>query len=163
MKKRLLAEHETIPGVFLPVAERSTRGVEASVALQVAPALLVEANAALLSAEFDNFEDFSGNTPPGVPEQMANLWITWQFMPAWRLQGGVRYVSKQYANNANTDSTPDYTVLDATLDWAVTRNVSAALRGYNLTDETYVASTYGDQQWILGRPRALELAVNVGF
>ena len=132
--------------------------------LQVAPAVLIEANAAVLTAEYDKFnEGFSGNVPPGVPEQMANLWVTWQFMPAWRVQGGARYVGKTYANNANTFDVPEYTVVDAALEWAVARNVSAALRGYNLTDETYVTSAYGDQQWILGRPRAAELAVNVGF
>jgi iron complex outermembrane recepter protein len=54
-------------------------------------------------------------------------------------------------------------LVDAALEWAVARNVSAALRGYNLTDETYVTSAYGDQQWILGRPRSAELAVKVGF
>jgi iron complex outermembrane receptor protein len=164
VKKNLLTAHETIPGLTLPVAERSARGVEASLMLQVAPTVLIEANAAVLTAEYDKFnEGFSSNVPPGVPEQMANLWVTWQFMPAWRVQGGARYVGKTYANNANTFDVPEYTVVDAALEWAVARNVSAALRGYNLTDETYVTNAYGDQQWILGRPRAAELAVNVGF
>jgi iron complex outermembrane receptor protein len=164
VKKDLLTAHETIPGLSLPVAERSARGVEVTLALQVIPSVVIEANAALLSAEFDKFnEGFSGNTPPGIPEQMANLWVTWEFMPDWRVQGGVRYVGKRYSNNANTFSAPDYTTVDASIEWAVTSNISTSLRGFNLTDETYVASTYGDQQWILGRPRAFEVAVNVGF
>lgn len=164
VKKHLLTAHESIPGLSLPVAERSARGVEASVTLMVMPTVLIEANAAVLSAEYDKFnEGFSGNTPPGVPEQLANLWVTWRFMPAWRVQAGMRYVGKHYANNANTFDVPDYTVVDASVDWAVTSNISAALRGFNLTDATYASSTYGDQQWILGRPRAFEVAVNVEF
>lgn len=164
VKKNLLTAHETIPGLSLPVAERSAQGVEASIALQLTPTVSVDANVALLSAEFHKFnEGFSGNTPPGVPEQMANVWVTWEFMPTWRVQGGVRYVGRQFANNANTFDAPEYTVVDASIHWAATRNISAGLRAYNLTDETYVASTYGDEQWILGRPRAFELAIDVGF
>ena len=38
-----------------------------------------------------------GKTPPNVPERVGNLWLTYDFDPAW--QGGVdaRYVSSVYA------------------------------------------------------------------
>ena len=170
-KKKLLTRDLNNPGTSIPVGERSSRGIEGTVAVQLTPAWFVEANAALLEAKFDDFAEPSGtglvsrngNVPPGIPEQTANLWVTWQFAASWRVQGGVRYVGRTYSDNANTFDVPDYTVLDASLQWALTPNIRAGLRGYNLTDETYATTTYNDEQWILGRPRSGELMVNVNF
>ncbi len=34
----------------------------------------------------------SGNTPPDVPERLANLWLSWQRLPQWTRSGGARHV-----------------------------------------------------------------------
>lgn len=170
-KKKLLTRDRDNPSVSIQVGERSSRGIEVTLALQPTPAWSVDVNAALLDARFEDFTESSGgalisrngNVPPGIPEETANLWVTWQFTPGWRVQSGLRYVGMTYSDNANIYKVPEYTILDAAIEWAVTRNVRAGVRGHNLTDERYAATTYNDEQWILGRPRAGELTVNVSF
>jgi iron complex outermembrane receptor protein len=105
----------------------------------------------------------NGNVPPDVPEQHANLWATWQFAPAWQARAGLRYVGETYSDNANAFRVPDYMVVDASVDWAFSKSVLLSLRGYNLLDEEYVTSTYNNEQWLLGRPRSMELSLNVRF
>jgi iron complex outermembrane receptor protein len=41
--------------------------------------------------------------------------------------------------------------------------VAVDLRGYNLFDKAYAVTSYGDEQWILGRPRSIDVALRVAF
>ena len=88
-----------------------------------------------------------GNTPPAVPERMANLWVTWNGARVWEVQGGIRYVGSRYLNNANTISTPGYTVVDGGVRRRLTDRVGVDLRLYNLFDEfTLTTSTVAQQR-----------------
>jgi iron complex outermembrane recepter protein len=170
-KKRLLTRVQANPNLTQQIGERSSRGLEASVALRPTASWLVEANMSVLHAKFDDFTEVSGGTPisrngrvpPNVPEQLANLWATWHFAPGWHVQAGARYVGKTYSDNANTFEIPDYTVVDASVGWTFSQNVLVSLRGYNLFDEVYATTTYNDEQWLLGRPRSMEMTVNARF
>ncbi|MFT0701675.1 TonB-dependent receptor domain-containing protein, partial [Citrobacter meridianamericanus] len=101
----------------VPVGQQTSRGIEAAASLRITPKLLAEGNFAWVDAQYDEFTENvggvavsrKGKTPPNVPERVGNLWLTYDFDPAW--QGGVdaRYVSSVYANNANTWHVPSYT------------------------------------------------------
>jgi iron complex outermembrane receptor protein len=78
----------------------------------------------------------------------------------------VRYVGLRFLNNANSVSTPSYTVVDAGVRRRLTDRLALDLRMYNLFDTFYAHNIYGGAlapQWLLGRPRAAELAVTAGF
>jgi len=86
------------------------------------------------------------------------------------VQGGVRYVGSRYLNNANTISTPSYTVVDSgvwrRLNGRLNDRVGVDLRFYNLFDEFYAHNIYGGAaapQWLVGRPRSAEVALTMSF
>ena len=166
VKKKLLAQ-QTPTSPIEQVGQRSAKGIEASLSLDVTAGFGIEANGSLLNARFDDFlsgtADYRGNTPPGVPERTANLWLRWDATDRLQARGGLRHVGRSYSDNANTFRVPAYTVLDATFSFALTPRVVVDLRLYNLTDRAYAITAYNDQQWVLGRPRSFDLAVRAAF
>jgi outer membrane receptor protein involved in Fe transport len=170
-KENLLSREPGNPTVTQQIGEQFAYGVEATLGLRLTSYLTVDANIALLDAQFDDFTEVSGgvpvsrdgNRPPNVPELAANLWAVFSPTPAWRLGGGMRYVGERYADNANTVRVPDYTLFDAFVAYTPARWVNLALRGRNLTDATYAIAPYGPTQFILGEPRVIELVANLRF
>jgi iron complex outermembrane receptor protein len=173
VKDKLLARVPNSPNLVQQVGQSSSKGLEASLSVQLAEGLSLDANGTVLDAEFDDFTDFAGGvgvsrngkTPPNVPEETANLWLNWTVVPQVRFYGGVRYVGKQYGDNANTASLilPSYTVVDAGVEWRVRPNLALNLQVFNAFDKVYGANAYNNEQWILGRPRAFELRLNGRF
>ena len=174
VKKDLLTQNPASanPEDILQVGQQSSRGVEASLAVNVNDRWRIDANAAVLTAKFDEFgeEDDEGNIvsrnglrPPSVPEQAANVWVSWAVTDRWNARAGLRYVGKRFTDTANQLELPSYTVIDAGVDWASTPQLSltAALR--NVTDEVYGVAAYTTSQWILGQPRTAELTARYRF
>ncbi|MDB5451619.1 MAG: putative TonB-dependent siderophore receptor, partial [Caulobacteraceae bacterium] len=166
-KKKLLATVPGHPGQTELVGERWAKGVEATLTLIPVDKLRIEANAAYVDAEFGEFIQGStsrkGETPAGVPKQTANLWVTYDPLPAWTARVGVRYVGKVFNDDANTLVVPAYSVVDLGVDWKVSDATKVTLRVSNAIDKVYAQSTYADEQWILGRPRSVELMVRGRF
>jgi TonB-dependent siderophore receptor len=174
VKKDLLTQDPSSanPEDVQQVGEQSSRGIEASLALNINDRWRIDANAAVLTAKFDDFgeEDDDGNIvsrnglrPPSVPEQAANLWASWAVNDQWNARAGLRYVGKRFTDNANQLELPSYKVIDAGVDWAPTPQLAltAALR--NVTDEVYGVAAYTTSQWILGQPRTAELTARYRF
>lgn len=170
-KKNILSRSPINPAVTQQVGEQSSRGVEATLGFDLDPAWRIEANAALLDARFDNFVEQvsgvavsrAGNTPPQVPEQLANLWLTWKFAPDWKVLGAARWVGETWSDNANTQRRAAYTVFDLGVTWSPVPNADISFRIYNLLDETYAISSSGTTQWLLGAPRTALLTTAVKF
>jgi iron complex outermembrane receptor protein len=168
VKDKLLTNAPNQPGVTLQVGQQSSRGLEATVNFSVGQGLDIYANATVLQARFDDFYDGlvsrSGNTPPDVAEAAANLGLNWKLAPAWQVGGDVRYVGKRYGDNANLNVLPSYTVVDARVQWQTHKNVNLALNLFNAFDKLYAAAPYNSGgQWILGRPRSVELSARLAF
>ncbi|RZM11146.1 MAG: TonB-dependent receptor, partial [Sphingomonas sp.] len=68
-----------------------------------------------------------------------------------------------YSDNANSFRVPSYATVDATLSYVVTPQLAVDIHGYNLFYRDYAISTYSNQQWVLGRPRAVDVSLRVGF
>jgi iron complex outermembrane receptor protein len=173
VKEKLLTRDRANPNQQIQVGQRSAKGLEASFAVQLAEGLSLDANGAVLDAEFDDFTEVVGGapvsrnglTPPNTPEKTANLWLSWQALPKLRLYGGARYVGRQYGDNANSANLvlPSYTVADAGVEWALTPHLTLNAQLFNALDNSYGYTAYGDEQWILGRPRAFEVRLNGRF
>jgi iron complex outermembrane receptor protein len=170
-KENLLSRDPSNPTVTQQIGEQFAYGLEATLGLRLTSYLTIDANIAVLDAQFDDFTEVSGgvpvsrngNRPPNVPELAANLWAVFSPTPAWRLGGGMRYVGERYADNANNVRVPDYTLFDAFVTFAPARLWSLSLRGRNLTDATYAIAPYTSTQLILGEPRVIELVANLRF
>lgn len=171
-KNRLLTPDPLNPGQSLQVGQQSSRGVEASLALQLPQGWRVEVNGTVLKARYDDFSENvngvpvsrDGKRPVNVPNRSANLWVSWAVNPQWLAQAGMRYVGPAYTTNANVQLLPSYTVVDAGLHWDATERFDVDLHLTNALDEFYAyTSTNSGNQWVLGAPRALEVAVTTSF
>lgn len=172
VKKKLLTDVPGDPDLKQQVGQQSSRGLEASLDLQLPHAWELQANAAIVHAQYDDFKQDvdgvqvsrDGNRPVDVPRRTANLWLSKAVTDDIRAGAGVRYVDARYADMANQSELPSYTVVDATVSWKAMRNTTLGLQLNNLFDRTYAVSQYNDgQQWILGEPRSFFVTADYTF
>lgn len=172
VKKKLLTDDPSNPTLKQQVGQQSSNGLEASLDLQLPHAWQLQANAAIVKAKYDDFEEVvsgvpvsrSGNRPVDVPRRTANLWLSKAINDDLKAGAGVRYVDARYADMANRNELPSYTVVDAALSWKALRNTTLGLQVNNLFDRQYAQSQYNEgQQWILGEPRSFFVTADYTF
>ncbi|MCU0118026.1 TonB-dependent receptor [Pseudomonas sp. B2M1-30] len=172
VKKKLLTDDPGNPTLKQQVGQQSSNGLEASLDLQLPQAWQLQANAAIVKAKYDEFEEVvggvpvsrNGNRPVDVPRRTANLWLSKALSDDLKAGAGVRYVDARYADMANRNELPSYTVVDATLSWKALRNTTLGLQVNNLFDRQYAQSQYNEgQQWILGEPRSFFVTADYTF
>ncbi|MBC8997094.1 TonB-dependent receptor [Pseudomonas sp. N40(2020)] len=172
VKKKLLTDDPGNPTLKQQVGQQSSNGLEASLDLQLPNAWQLQANAAIVKARYDDFSEvvngqtlsYNGNRPVDVPRRTANLWLNKALSDDLRAGAGVRYVDARYADMANRNELPSYTVVDATMSWQALRNTTLGLQVNNLFDRRYAQSQYnGGQQWILGEPRSFFVTADYTF
>ncbi|MCK9796337.1 TonB-dependent receptor [Pseudomonas sp. MAFF 302030] len=172
VKKKLLTDVPGDPNLKQQVGQQSSNGLEASLDLQLPDAWQLQANAAFVRAQYDDFQQDvngvqvsrDGNRPVDVPRRTANLWLSKALNDQLQAGAGVRYVDARYADMANRNELPSYTVVDATLSWKALPNTTLGLELNNLFDRQYAQSQYNDgQQWILGEPRSFFLTADYTF
>ncbi|MBV7537125.1 TonB-dependent receptor [Duganella sp. sic0402] len=156
----------------IQVGQQSSRGVEASVVFSDGPQWRVEANATVLRAEYDDFNESSGgklvsragNTPANVPERMANIFGSYSIAPHWTVLASAHYVGERNTDSANTLKMPAYTTVDLGLRWQLASRTSLTARGFNVFDKRYAqTSYYNTTQWLLGADRRYELQLRHSF
>lgn len=147
------------------VGEQSSKGLELAVGLQPTPQWSVQGNFTVVDAQYESFYQggvsLAGKTPTNTPRTVANLWISYAFTPAVKGSVGVRRVGQVYANAANTQVWPDYTLVDLGLAWQIDRNIALIGRIRNATDRVYAASV-GTMAY-LGAPRTADVALKLTF
>lgn len=172
VKKKLLTDDPGNPTLKQQVGQQSSNGLEASLDLQLPHAWQLLANAAIVKAKYDDFSEvvngqtlsYNGNRPVDVPRRTANLWLNKALSDDLKVGAGVRYVDARYADMANRNELPSYTVVDATMSWQALRNTTLGLQVNNLFDRRYAQSQYnGGQQWILGEPRSFFVTADYTF
>ncbi|RBL73043.1 TonB-dependent receptor [Pseudomonas sp. MWU13-2625] len=172
VKKKLLTDDPGNPTLKQQVGQQSSNGLEASLDLQLPHAWQLQANAAIVKARYDDFSEvvngqtlsYNGNRPADVPRRTANLWLNKNLSDDLKAGAGVRYVDARYADMANRNELPSYTVVDATLSWKALRNTTLGLQVNNLFDRQYAQSQYNEgQQWILGEPRSFFVTADYTF
>lgn len=174
VKDKLVAPVPGQPGVTQQIGSQSSRGVEFTAAVMLAAGVRIDGNLAILDARYDDFGENvggvitprTGNTPPSVPEQAGNLWVTWTAPRGWQFRGGLRSVGKRFWNSANTTTLPGYTVVDAGIRKRLSSKLAVDLQMFNLTDALYGTDVYFNgfaPQWMLGAPRSAEVALTFGF
>ena len=170
VKKKLLVD-DPLTHEKQQAGQQTSDGLEATLELALPQQWQVSANASLLRARYDDFDetaggvpqDRSGNRPANVPRRTANLWLTKGFGQQVEAGIGTRYVDERYADTANTQRAPGYTVVDANIGWQVLPDVRLGLQVNNLFDREYVASAFSGTQWIMGVPRSYFATVDYSF
>jgi iron complex outermembrane receptor protein len=150
-------------GAIEQVGQRSSQGIEATLDLALPAGFGLSLNGTVLDANFDEFSGFDDNTPAEVPQAAANAELRWSDGSRFSTRANLRYVGHRFTDNANAFRVPAYTVVDLAASYALTDNWALDLRLYNLFDEDYAQATYGNEQWILGRPRSVDLSVRASF
>lgn len=166
VKKNLVAQR-TPSSPVEQIGQRSAKGIEASVSVSLPAGLAISANGTVLDADYDDFisggANFSGRTPPNISETAANLSLRWDAAARVQARAELRYVGKTYSDNANTFRIPAYATVDGGISYALTDRLAVDLRVYNLLDKDYAITSYNDEQWILGRPRSVDVALRARF
>ncbi|MDZ3991067.1 TonB-dependent receptor [Pseudomonas sp. Teo4] len=170
VKKKLLVD-DPVSHEKQQAGQQTSDGLEASLELALPHQWQVSANAAVVRAKYDDFDevvggvaqDRSGNRPTNVPRRTANLWLSKGFGQAVDAGLGLRYVDQRYADSANSQRVPGYTVVDANLSWQVLPDVRLGLQLNNLFDREYVASAYSGEQWLMGTPRSYFATLDYSF
>lgn len=165
-RKNIATQDPANTALTVLVGAQSSRGLELAVGLQAAPGWSLQGNLASVDARFDRFVQggvsLAGKTPTNTPSTVANLWTTLSLTPSLKAIAGLRHVGKVYANAANTQTWPAYTLLDLGLNWQLDKAVSLVGRVRNAGDRLYAANA-GSTQVYLGAPRTADLSLRVQF
>jgi iron complex outermembrane receptor protein len=145
-----------------------SRGGELSLVWTPTKEVSVTASGTVLDAKFEQLVeaggDRAGNRPPNVPEQLADLVVT--YAPAAlpiSLTGGVRHNGDFYTSNANDVRVAGFTTVDAAISWTAPFG-TVTLRGRNLTDTFYADwSGYASGLVFIGAPRSEDLSFTRHF
>jgi iron complex outermembrane receptor protein len=166
VKKNLIAQRTPTSPVE-QIGQRSAKGIEAAVSIDLPLGFGIDANGTILDAEYDDFINggisFTGNRPPNIPDTAANLALRWDAFARFQARGQLRYVGHTYSDDANAFRIPGYAVVDAGISYAMTSQIALELRGYNLLNKDYAMTSYNDEQWLLGRPRSVDVALRARF
>src|SRR5690606_41767469 len=122
---KLLTSDPLIPTLQVQIGQQSSKGVEASLFLEPFRGLTVNLNGAVVDAQYDDFAESvggvlfqrAGNRPTNVAEKTANLFVSWEFLPNWVVDGGASYVGNRYTNAANDQLLPCHTLPDLDTRW----------------------------------------------
>ncbi len=123
----------------------------------------------ILDAEFREFNtaagvSLRGNTPPNVPELLANIWTSYRLFDALELGGSFRYVGEREGDNANQFQLPSYFALGLYGRYTY-KQWQFTVRGRNITDELIVswAETDFGEQVQIENPASVEVSVSATF
>lgn len=170
VKENLLTSDPENPSATIQVGQQSSRGIEASLALQATATLRIELNGSILEARYDDYyqavagERVSriGNRPNNVPEELGQLSVVWTPHPMWLVWGAVEYKGDIFSDAANASRVPSHTLTDLGLRWKASNAIAVDLRASNVFDKFHAETTSGSN-WVIGEPRALEAAFTMHF
>lgn len=189
----IMIEDEIIPfevygDVFYRNAAKTNRtGLEVGGSFDVIGGLNLQASYTYSNFSYDEYialtinedlttqeDDFSGNKTPSVPEHNAFFALAYNHPFTQQItgfiRGSMRYVSGMYVNDANSDKTADYTVLNAGLGFDMTFgkfNLLISGGVNNIADKVYVGfiniNSTRREYYEAGEPQNFYGGINLGY
>ncbi|MCO7223397.1 TonB-dependent siderophore receptor [Pleionea sp. CnH1-48] len=165
----LLVTHDTVGNS----GQQDSQGIELAVSSQLTDNFRLGGNIAYTDAKYGEFVDpdfgidATNNTPPNVPDIVANLWFShnnpWQ-LPV-EVGAGLRYVSDRFSNFQNTVTFREYYLTNFFVAYQKDKDTRIALNVRNLFDERYApwADIFYPNQVAIGAPRTLEVSFHTKF
>ncbi|WP_313111630.1 TonB-dependent siderophore receptor [Pseudescherichia sp.] len=155
---------------YLPAGKVHSQGVEIEARNQLTPRLSTIAGYTWNHLRFeDSLDGNESNTPQLTPDQMASLWAHYQFDYGLSVGAGVRYIGKQYADDANTARLPSVTLFDASVRadlgaWSPQlKGAFVQVNASNLGDRDYISGCYGTNNCYVGAERSVLATVGYDF
>jgi iron complex outermembrane receptor protein len=165
----ILTRDPTNPAVVIQGGSQRSGGIEASVNLPLTAELKLALSGTLLDAEYGELIEAggvsqAGNRPQNVPEQLADLVVTYAPRSlAIILTGSVRHNGDFYTEPANVVRVNSFSTFDAAVSWNAPFG-TLTLRGRNLTDTFYADwSGYASGLLFIGAPRSVEVTLASRF
>ncbi len=159
----LLETHDTVGNKGLQVSQ----GAELAISIKPTETLLLGGNLAYNHAKYKDFIDpdfginASDNTPPNVPDYVANAWISQSQLLDLPIEigGGVRYVSDRFTNFQNTVILQKYVTVNLFAAFTFDKSrVSLNLRNSTQQDYATWADIFYSNQVAIASPRTLEIS-----
>ena len=165
-KTNILTNDPVDPNYLAPVGKLTTRGIELDGSVRLASWQVV-ANYAWTDAKADDAA-FATDAVLNVPEHSGSLFVIGRFDTPhgneWSVAAGATYVGER-AGAIDTSGLrlPDYWKAKASIDYGLTRQVTARLEVDNLFDERYAASSYSPLWIFPGAPRSIRASLRVSL
>lgn len=156
------------PFAKVQVGEVGYKGFEFETQANVADGLRLIAALTLMDIGINEDENQAliGKVPFQTAEKSASLWLDYAFqnekLAGWSVGAGVRWTGPSYADEANTQKVPDYTVVDAAVRYEA-KTWGASLNVTNLFDKDYVVGCGGSLVCSYGEGQKFVLKVNAKF
>lgn len=161
---------EPVTKAIVPIGEQRTRGIELTLAGEVAPGWQLSAGYAYLDAVItksigvSNGVAINGKHAALTPMHSANLWLMKDIGHGFKLGGGLNYVDDRYAAPDNLVTLDGYVTADAALIYQA-KAYDLALNVKNIADKHYFISGHGASNNLNmpGAPRSVELSARFSF
>ncbi|WP_083007646.1 TonB-dependent siderophore receptor [Halomonas sp. GT] len=157
---------------YRAVGEIESQGVELEAQTQLTDTLSVQAGYSFTDITYAKSDDGNqGNNAIYSPRHQVQLWGQYAVNDGW-LNGvdvgvGVRHYADIAADRANTETVPDYTLVDATIGYDLSQlgveGVETRLNVNNLLDKEYVASCNSLEYCYFGAERGVTASVHYRF
>jgi catecholate siderophore receptor len=99
-----------------------------------------------------------------APEFSGSFWTTYALPRGITLGGGLRYMDEVFVNAPNTIVVPNYSLLDAMVEYDVNTHLSLRLNVNNVTNELYIRNVNNNGgRYNPGTPRSAILTSTVRF
>lgn len=155
---------------YIPAGKVHSQGVELEAHHQITPQLSTIASYTWNRLRFQDTKDGTdNNTPQLTPDQMASFWARYQFPAGISVGAGVRYIGKQWADDANTARLPSVTLMDAMMRadlsvWSPTlKGAYVQVNANNIGDREYISGCYGTGNCYWGAERSVIATVGYDF
>lgn len=155
---------QVTPTAYRQIGKVNVRGIELEGKLALSDRLNMTAAYSYWNSEIeeDGLAGNKGNRPSLVPEHIASVWTDYT-IPGNMNRGdvtlglGTRFVGSSYIDDANSEKTGSYTLVDAMASYALTPSLDLTINATNLFDREYVSyidtfsnsSYYGDGRSVL--------------
>ena len=166
-QQNLLTTDLSNPNFSTQTGEVRSRGIDASSVMSLTDGLSLRASYTVLDPKIQQSNDgVQGNVPAGVPRNLASLWVDYTFqsgtMEGFGLGGGIKYIGKTYADDANQVTIPSHTLFDAALHYDFgarnpkLKGLKLDVNAYNVFDRKFVDScslfgcAYGNGRTVYG-------------
>lgn len=169
-QKNVQQRNAVAPISYVSAGDIRSRGVELTARAAVTDKLHVIAGYSYNDIEYQDDDVFEkGNTPVLSPDQLASLWLEYDF--PMHIRGGVggRYVGESYANSANTRKVPDYGLMDAFVSFDLGQfarrldGASLRVNANNLLDKEHVTGCFSEGYCYAGNERRITATLDYRF
>ncbi|WP_185858974.1 TonB-dependent siderophore receptor [Vreelandella nanhaiensis] len=172
ISQKNVATKEQPSDPYRAVGEIESQGLELEAQTQLTETLSLQAGYSFTDITYAKSDDGNqGNNAIYSPRHQVQVWGHYDANSGW-LNGvdvgvGVRHYADIAADRANTETVPDYTLVDATIgyDWshAGVADVETRLNVNNVLDKEYVASCNSLDYCYFGAERGITASVHYRF